>query len=187
MPHYYCPRGQLVSADEALTPNKTLKDGYRTTLAPGERATFDLSFLDSAPVGSSVFMTDAKKGPASIDEAFLLAIQEKAKAASMKPSDWMATQRPDDIEKIIATVATEFVARAGATGVASAFTFDAASKVSLEVAMARASHHRKFAFMGDRAPPFNEQSATAQAQTKVNDAAVAESREGIRRAHWIGR
>lgn len=65
-------------------------------------------------------------------------------------------------------------------------TSDAAAKVSLEVAMARAAHHRKFAFMGDRAPPFNEQSATARAQTKVSDAAGADVRETIRRAQWIG-
>lgn len=67
----------------------------------------------------------------------------------------------------------------------SAATNDAAAQIALEVAMSRASHHRKFAFMGDKAPPFNEQAAATRAQAKVYDAAIADDRATIRRAAYI--
>lgn len=42
-------------------------------------------------------------------------------------------------------------------------------QINLEVAQMRASHTRKFAFMGDRAPPFNEDSARLIAASKVQN------------------
>lgn len=57
-------------------------------------------------------------------------------------------------------------------------------KVALEVAMQRAQHHRKFAFLGDRAPEFNEDSATIRAQAKINDEATAANREFFRSAQY---
>lgn len=67
----------------------------------------------------------------------------------------------------------------------SAITTDAVAKIGLEVAMMRAAHTRKFAFMGDRAPPFNEDSAKVRAEAKVNGAAAAADRDTFRRNAYI--
>lgn len=60
------------------------------------------------------------------------------------------------------------------------------ARVNLEVAMARASHDRKFAFMGDRAPPFNEGNARVAAAAKVNAAINAEMVDAARQANATG-
>lgn len=59
MPQYFAPTGRTVSADEALIAGRTLRDGYRMTLAHGEHVSFDIALLDGlAPNSTRVFLTD---------------------------------------------------------------------------------------------------------------------------------
>lgn len=199
MPHYLNSQGQTVSASEATFDGKRTRPGYSAVVADGERVRmqpgdylgFNIDMVDNRTSLSSVYLTDGKKEPASIDEAFRMAVEEEAKARSLKPTEWMATQRADDIEKLIRGVAEKFVARAGATGVASAFTFDAAAnklraehahhsrlaqiddEVRLRVAEARAAHNRKFSFMGDRAPGFDEAASAVIVRSKITSDSAA--------------
>jgi len=58
MPIYRDRHGNQVPACEALI-NGSVRDGYSTAMAPGERAHFDVNFVDDAR-GKAVFLTDTK-------------------------------------------------------------------------------------------------------------------------------
>jgi hypothetical protein len=191
MPAYFNKAtGKRVTADEATHDGKRLRDGYNWMLEEGESARFSIGMLDAGPrARNSVFLTDvtgdAKKDASSIDEALRNTIEQAAKANNMKPSEWLASRSPHDVEKMIVGVAQQYVAAAGAAGVASTFNMDAAANIlrakvahdqriaqidaetSLKVAEMRAAHNRKFGFMGDSAPPFDEATAAIVARSKI--------------------
>lgn len=191
MPAYFNKAtGKRVTVDEATYDGERTRPGYSAILEDGERVRFSINMLDGAGSGGNpVFLTDvtgdAKKDAKSIDEALRSAIEQSAKASNMKPSEWLASRSPHDMEKMIAGVAQQYVAAAGAAGVASTFNMDAAQNImraqiahdrrmgqidaetDLRVAEMRAAHNRKFAFMGDSAPPFNEANAAVVARAKI--------------------
>jgi len=126
MPQYLTPSGQQCTADAAIIGGK-LRPGYREVLANGERLQFDINLRDGRPSSGEVFLRDAPAlPPKSIDEAVHRAIEAEAAAAGVKPSAWLSQNAGPPLTKLIEKAASDFVAAAGATGISSAFSMDAA-------------------------------------------------------------
>jgi len=204
MPAYFNKAtGKRVTVDEATHDGKRLRDGYNWMLEEGESARFSLDMIDGAASGRrSVFLTDNTEiAPKSIDAALKAEFEKRAKQANLSHAEYLKSTTPDQVEEMIRTVASEIVKAGVAEGVAASLNFDQASfavralidnerralnndaAVECKVAEMRASHRRKFGFMGDSAPTFDERNAAMVARSKIetDNAAV---RNAIRDAHY---
>lgn len=188
MPDYFDATGRKVTQAEAcIAGSRRLRDGFKSVLREGEYLGFDMAFMDAKP-SASVFLTDAgKDAPNSIDAALKAHVEQMAKGQNLKPSEYLAGMKPQDVEKMIADIAGKFVREAGGAGIASAFSFDHAAaairalvdaevrlatsdaEVQRKVSEMRAAHDRKHAFLGDRAPPFDADTAATVARAKVDN------------------
>ena len=204
MPVYRNPQGKEVTADEAYLPgSRRLRDGYTSIMRDGEWLRFDAAFMDSKPGTSSVFLADTDVRPKSIDEALKQKFAEGAKRANKQQGEYLKGLSQEEIEAMIAEVAREIVLAGSAEGVAATLSFDRASaaarvivdaevrlaacdaEVQLKVSEMRASHTRKHAFMGDRAPAFDVGAATLKARSQIYTA-DASVRNAIRDSYYHG-
>lgn len=99
----------------------------RPVLKSGRALRFDIGLMDTAHAAGRMFFTDAADPPKSIDEALKRTVEEQAKSAGMKPSEWLASRNAAQMEKLASEVATRFVQAAGGAGVAAAFAMDGRS------------------------------------------------------------
>ena len=115
---YISPSGQVVGDAEAC-PNGVMLDGYKLTLG--------LMMMDAAGPGR-MYLRDAlaETAPQSIDELVKIAIETTAKSQGMKASEWLASARPQDLEKLVAGAAEAFVRSAAGGGITQAFGMDSA-------------------------------------------------------------
>lgn len=204
MPVYRNAQGQEVTADEAyFRGSRRLRDGYTAIMREGEWLGFEAALMDAAPASATIFLTDTDIRPKSIDEALKQKFAEGAKRANQQQGEYLKGLSPEQIEATIAEVARDIVLAGSAEGVAAVLSFDRAAEavrvvanaeirlavsdaeVQLKVAEMRASHTRKHAFMGDRAPVFDVGAATLIAQSQIHTA-DADVRNSIRDSYYHG-
>jgi hypothetical protein len=184
MPSYFDASGRKVDASTATFANGRCKPGFHAVVDDGEAVHMNIALMDAASP-NAIYLTDAADPPKSIDEALKLEIASAAKAQGQKPSEWLATQTPKDMERLIESVARKFVSAAGAAGVAGVFQMDASQQeasIALDVAQQRAAHHRKFAWLGAQAPVFDEAIARLVATSKITSDSARAVRDAARAA-----
>lgn len=141
--------------------------GDKWVLRDGCRVRMDIFMIDSA---GRVQFRDAAAAPPSIDEAIKAAIEQAAKNLNLKPSEYLASLAPAQLEKLINGVVTQAVQAAGGAGIAKAFALDAQmqdAEVQTIVARERRVHDTRFAFMGDRGPTFDADRALFLAKALI--------------------
>jgi hypothetical protein len=154
MPTYLSPTGKLVGDDEACAGG-VLRDGYRLN--------FSVALMDEAPDGGRMYLRDAVEPPKSIDEALRRQVEQAAKAAGQKPSEWLASRTAAQMEDLAVSVAKAFVQAAGGAGVAAAFAMDGGD--------ASGAQSMRDAVLG-KSRPTPMQDALAQARTAVTLAKI---------------
>lgn len=156
--------GQFQIIDGKLKPRK---------IEDGERVSFDIALADNAP-GPRIFHDATNEPPKTVDEALQQAFAAEAERKGYKKvSEWLAKVEPKQLDQIVAEISTSFIRGHAGQGIARHFKQDNTMLTDAEreyaVAKARAEHNLRNHHMGDAAPAFTSDMATAA----INDAITA--------------
>lgn len=131
----------------------------------GETLSFNIALVrDAASAGTGrTYLTDAER--TSIDATVKAEIERRAKLGNQKPSEFLASLQPRDLERLIEQAAKAHVAAIGNEAVAKSFALDCV--VRRVVDAEHGAHDGRFAFMGNTAPKFDRANAEFLARQRL--------------------